>query len=133
MRRLLKPLFWGLVFIVILVGVDQVLTRVPPVHPAHAALSHFYQDFRSRLFSVVVVLPRDTPQTVESVIEKERKSDQQSASGQPAPKPVVAKSAAEQAKPARYVYADEQGVLQFADSLDQVPQQYRSVAEPLGE
>ncbi len=127
MRRLVKPLFWILIFVLLLVGLDQFLVRTPPVHPAHAALSEFYRDFRSRLFSVIVIQESNAPQTVEAVIEKKRQP-----AGAAAPAPAPAKTPAPQSS-GRFVYADAQGVLQFADSLEEVPKEYRGSAEPLGE
>jgi len=125
MRRIFKPLFWGLVFLLILVALDQTLVRVPPVHPAHAAVREFYRDFRSRLFSIIEVVPPDAPQSIEAVIDKGRKVATKVSPGEePQPK-------AAPAKPIRYVYADQDGALQFADSLEQVPATYRTSAEPL--
>lgn len=125
MGRLVKFLLWLLIFVLLLVGMDQLLLRVPPVHPAHAAFSKFYRDFRTRLFSIIVIPDKETPRTVEAVIEKERQAE---ASALPA----TPKASASQSGK-RFVYADGQGVLQFADSLEAVPKQYRDSAEPLGE
>lgn len=127
MRRVFKPLFWCLVFLLVLVAVDQLLVRVPPVHPAHAAVREFYRDFRSRLFSIIEIVPTDKPQTIEAVIDQKRKSSVATPSSQTRP---AAQSAAA-AKPTRYVYADQDGALQFADSLEQVPAAFRASAEPL--
>jgi hypothetical protein len=127
MHRLIKPLFWGLVFIILLAALDQLLTRVPPIHPAHAAVSSFYRDFRSRLLTIVVIPPAGAPQTVEAVIEKERQ-----VVGNKEKNPAAAKRPGVPAD-GRYVYADAQGVLQFADSLDEIPKAYRGSAERLGE
>ncbi len=127
MHRLVKPLFWILVFGLLLVAMDQLLTRLPAVHPAHTALSEFYRDFRARLFSVIVIPDQEAPPTVEAVIEQE----QSNGTALPAP----AAPAKPVAKPGstRFVYADAQGVLQFADSLESVPREYRASAEPLQE
>ena len=125
MGRLVKFLLWLIFFVLLLVGMDQFLMRVPPVHPAHAAFSRFYRDFRTRLFSVIMIPDKDAPRTVEAVIEKERQAET-------SPAPATPKSPGPQSGK-RFVYADGQGVLQFADSLEEVPKQYRGSAEPLGE
>ena len=52
MHRLIKPLFWTFLFLVMMLVIDQFLVQVPPVHPAHATVSNFYQDFRSRLIDL---------------------------------------------------------------------------------
>ena len=127
MRRIFKPLFWGLVFLLILVALDQVLVRVQPVHPAHAAVREFYRDFRSRLFSIIEVVPPDAPQSIEAVIDQGRKAGANASSDQK----LSSKAATIPTKPTRYVYADQDGALQFADSLEQVPAAYRASAEPL--
>ena len=126
MRRVLKLLFWTLVFGVLLVGMDQLLTRIPPVHPAHAAISEFYRDFKTRLFSLIVTPGEKEPQTVEAIIEQEQR-----AAGGTSPATVTAKPPAK-ASGGGFVYADAQGVLQFADALEEIPEEYRDSAEPLG-
>jgi len=122
MRRLVKFLLWFLISGLLLIGLDQFLLQVPPVHPAHAAFSKFYRDFRTRLFSIIVIPDKDAPRSVEAVIEKERQAAPADSAKSPVPR-----------SGKRFVYADGQGVLQFADSLDEVPKQYRDSAEPLGE
>lgn len=127
MRRLVKLLFWILVFALLLTGMDQLLTRVPPVHPVHAAFSDFYRDFRARLSAVIVIPEKGAPQTVEAVIDKEQRGDRGASAPAAATRPPVRQGIG------RYVYADAQGVLQFADSLQDVPAEYRAGAEPLEE
>ena len=127
MRYLLKLLFWILLFGVLLVGMDQLLTRIPPVHPAHAVISEFYRDFKTRLFSLIVTPGEDEPQTVESIIEQEQRTADKAS-----PATAAAKSPAK-AGGRGFVYADAQGVLQFADALEEIPREYRDSAQPLGE
>jgi len=52
MHRLIKPIFWTLLFLAMLLVIDQFLVLVPPVHPAHEAVSKFYTDFRGRLIDL---------------------------------------------------------------------------------
>ncbi len=116
MFKLLKLFFWLTLTLVVLGGLDQFLVRVPLDTPGVAQVQTFYVDFRSRLLSMVgvdfVVAPAPS---IEQVIE---------ASASPSPQAPVAK---------RYLYADDAGMLQFADSLQQVPARYRKDAQPLAE
>jgi hypothetical protein len=107
---------------------------VPPVHPAHAAVSNFYQDFRSRLIDLTFGEKKATPKSVEAVIGKQLKNKEPSSQkvnkpGQkktePANKPQLKKSQ-------RYLYSDGKGELHFADSLEDVPDKYRGQAQPMG-
>lgn len=136
MRRLFKPLLWGLVFLILLLAADQLLIQVPPVHPAHAAVVRFYRDFRARLFGLAnapapevppapparktskPAAPAPAPQSIEAVIDRQQTA-----------KPVPAAGAAVQ----RYVYSDDQGQLQFVDRLSDVPAKYRDQAQPMGD
>ena len=131
MGRLFKFLFWFLVCATLVIVADQLLLRTPPVHPAHAAVREFYRDFRSRLLEIIVILPPEGPQSIEAVIDHERKPDRQApaAAGTGGRSPV--KPETEQTN--RYVYVDQEGVLQFADSRADIPEAYRDSAQPLGE
>ncbi|NOR50805.1 MAG: hypothetical protein GQ530_07235 [Desulfuromonadales bacterium] len=134
MHRLIKPLFWTFLFLVMMLVIDQFLVQVPPVHPAHAAVSNFYQDFRSRLIDLTFGEKKIAPKSVEAVIEEQQKNKKPSLQK-------VKNSGQEQAKPAnrpqvkesqRYLYADGKGELPFADSLEEVPDEYRGHAQPMG-
>ena len=134
MHRLIKPIFWGFLFIIMMLVIDQFLVQVPPVHPAHAVVTTFYQDFRGRLIDLAFNERKATPKSIEAVIEKQQKSPK------PAPKQTT-KTAQEQTNPAgmsqaeksqRYLYSDAQGQLYFADSLSEVPEEYRGIAQPMG-
>lgn len=130
MGRLFKLLFWFLVFVILVVVADQVLLRTPPVHPAHAALREFYRDFRSRLLEVIVIVPPESPESIEAVIDHERNADgaptTDGAAGPGSPSGPRAEGAGN-----RYIYVDRQGVLQFADSIGEIPKAYRESAQPL--
>lgn len=135
MHRLIKPIFWTFLFLAMLLAIDQFLVLVPPVHPAHEAVSTFYTDFRGRLIDLTFGEKRSEPESVEAVIE-----EQQAAEGKVAPKDAAAlgKKPASEAKSAppeqaqRYIYSDGKGELHFADSLEEVPGQYRGQAQPMG-
>jgi hypothetical protein len=134
MHRLIKPIFWSFLFLIMMLIIDQFLVQVPPVHPAHAAVSNFYRDFRGRLIDLAFSEQTAAPKSIEAVIEKQQKKPK------PAPQKTT-KAAQEQAKPEsqsqavnsqRYLYSDGKGELHFADSLDEVPDKYRALAQPMG-
>ncbi len=134
MHRLIKPIFWTFLFLLMMIVIDQFLVQVPPVHPAHAAVSNFYQDFRSRLIDLTFGEKQATPKTVAAVIEKQQKSQKSSPQK-------VNRLNRKQVKPAtksqvknsqRYLYSDGKGELHFADSLGDVPEEYRGQAQPMG-
>jgi len=134
MHRLIKPIFWTFLFLIMMLVIDQFLVQVPPVHPAHAAVSNFYRDFRGRLIDLALNEQKAAPKSIEAVIEKQQKKPK------PAPQKTT-KASQEQTKPAsttqtensqRYLYSDGKGELHFTDSLDDVPDEYRGQAQPMG-
>lgn len=140
MLRIIKPLFWTLLFLVMLLAVDQLLVQVPPIHPAHAAVSQFYQDFRGRLIDLTFGDKDAAKPSIEAVIEKQQAKKP---AAKAAPEPAAEKPAAVDAplaadkpvvqKAQRYLYADGKGELHFADSLDDIPDEYRGQAQPMGQ
>lgn len=135
MNRLIKAIFWTLLFLVMLLVIDQVLVQVPPAHPAHAAVSNFYRDFRGRLIDLAFGERKAAPESIEAVIETQQRSHKNTA-------PHVKQSSHQAAAPAtpplpqkaqRYLYSDGRGELHFTDSLDEVPDEYRGQAQPMGE
>ena len=150
MNRFLSVLLWTAVFLLLLVGIDQLLVRVPASLPAHVAVADFYRDLRSRLIDLAgellaqpPVRPAKSippapgkgapPASVEKVIERRQAS--------PLTPPPAKNAAPAHAKPAqqtpqsspRYVYADDRGELHFADTLAEIPAQFRDKARRLGE
>jgi hypothetical protein len=118
MLKLLKLFAWLLFVVVALVAVDQFLVRVPVEVAGVTQAQKFYVDFRGRLLGLVGLdLADPVPQkSIEQVIE----------ANQQAPAP-------ETPDQQRYLYVDDSGALQFADSLQQVPEEYRQSAQPLAE
>ena len=110
MKKMVRALFWGVVFVLILGGIDQLLVQTPFEGPLLGNVRSFYLDFRQRLIGLT---GEDAPASVEQSIEQ---------ATTPSPTAPAAQ---------RYVYADENGNLQFADTLEDVPKPYRSEAEPL--
>ena len=132
MHRLIKPIFWTFLFLVMMLVIDQVLVQVPPIHPAHAAVSNFYQDFRSRLTDFTLGEKKATPKSIEAVIAKQQKETTPKKTGQSKELQAEATAAPKAQKGQRYIYSDGKGELHFADSLDDVPDQYRGLAQPMG-
>ena len=134
MHRLIKPIFWTFLFLVMMLVIDQFLVQVPPVNPAHAAISNFYRGFRSRVIDLAFNDKKAAPESVEAVIEKQQKQEtapqKSKESGQEQSKPAKSSQASESQ---RYLYSDGKGELHFTDSLDEVPEKYRGQAQPMGQ
>ena len=132
MHRLIKPIFWTFLFLVMMLVIDQVLVQVPPIHPAHAAVSNFYQDFRSRLTDFTLGEKKATPKSIEAVIANQQKETVPKKTEPTKGQQAEATAAPKVQKAQRYIYSDGKGELHFADSLDDVPDQYRGLAQPMG-
>ncbi|PLY00025.1 MAG: hypothetical protein C0623_08110 [Desulfuromonas sp.] len=115
MSKSSKAIFWVIIFFCVLLAFDQFMLRVEFRTGGTQAAQEFYLDFRQRLIGLVV---SSEPTTVEQVI-----SDKQ---------PAAAPAAAATPEP-RYLYADENGQLQFANSMEDIPPQFRKDAERLEE
>ena len=113
MNKSSKAIFWVIVFFCMLLAVDQFMLRVESKSGGLQAAQEFYLDFRQRLIG----LGASGPESVEEVlVEKE-------------PTAVVK---VEGDNP-RYLYADENGQLQFADSMEDIPPEFRKGAERMDE
>lgn len=134
MRRLIKPIFWTFLFLIMLLVIDQFFVQVPPVHPAHEVVSNFYKDFRGRLIDLTFGARKAEPDSVEAVIEKQQAAEKMAPTTVTADnKPATPAKSNSPAKSQRYIYSDGKGELQFADSLEEVPDKYRGQAQPMGE
>lgn len=127
MKRLFKTIFWTFFLILLLLGIDQYFLRVPASQPALTAVRAFYLDFRSRLLRQ---LPEEMPVSVEAVIEAAEKGDARPRPQTLAPKKAAPVSAAEEPK-YRYIYADADGGLHFAATLEEIPEPFRGQAQRL--
>lgn len=127
MKRLLKTIFWAVFLVLLLLGIDQYFVRVPASRPELTAVRAFYLDFRSRLLRR---LPEEKPVSVEAVIEEAEKQV-----AKPVPKALVQKKAApvNAAEEPKYLYADADGGLHFATSLEEIPAPFRKQAQRLAE
>lgn len=135
MRRLIKPIFWTFLFLVMLLVIDQFFVQVPPVHPAHEAISNFYRDFRGRLIDLTFGEKQAEPESVEAVIEKQQAAEKKTTTTTVTTdkKPAAPAKSNSPEKSQRYIYSDGKGELHFADSLEEVPDKYRGQAQPMGE
>jgi len=135
MHRLIKPIFWTILFLIMMLAIDQFLVQVPPVHPAHAAVSNFYRDLRGRLIDLAFNEQKEAPESIEAVIEQQQRKEKTEAKKpvQPDQKKAQPPTAPQPEKSQRYIYSDSKGELQFADSLEAVPAEYRKQAQPMGQ
>ena len=116
MLKLLKYFLWLMVILSLTVGFDQLMIKLPLHAPGLKQTQLFYLDFRARLTGLVKKDNDSQPDAIEAMIEKTATAPLQSTN-----------------KSSRYLYVDGNGTLQFADSLEQVPSQYRQDAQPLAE
>ncbi|MDA3902370.1 MAG: hypothetical protein PF441_02850 [Desulfuromusa sp.] len=116
MLKLFKYFLWVIVILALTGGFDQLMVKLPLRAPGLKQTQQFYVDFRTRLIEMVRGDVSSQPDAIEAVIEKTATAPAQTAK-----------------KPSRYLYVDSAGTLQFADSLQQVPNQYRQDAQPLAE
>ena len=117
MFKVVRWLVWLLVSLIIVTGLDQTLTRVPMKVPVLEQFQEFYIDFRSRLLGLSgmeIQKPSKKP-SIEQVIETMENKG----------------AVPDKAAVPRYLYVDDTGALQFAESLDAIPQAYRKDAQPM--
>ncbi|TYO96812.1 hypothetical protein EDC39_112100 [Geothermobacter ehrlichii] len=115
MKRVRRFLLWSLVFLALLAGFDQLVLRMPAAGGPLQVVQSFYRDFRARLFALV---SSGAPKSIDQVIDRAADTAEQAPAG-------LAR------KGPRYLYVDDRGTLQFADSLDDIPQSFRSSAQKL--
>ncbi len=116
MLKLLKYFLWIIVVLALTLGFDQLMVKLPLHTPGLKQTQQFYVDFRTRLIELFRGDSDPPSVSIEAVIETTARASTQSAK-----------------KSSRYLYVDASGTLQFADSLQQVPSQYRQDAQPLAE
>ena len=116
MKKIRNFIVWTLVFLGLLLAFDLLMIRSTAFSPALVKVQDFYVDFRGRILSL---LNGSDAESIEQVIE----TSAEPANG----RTEKATSRLRQ----RYLYADAEGALRFADSLDEVPEQFRSAAQPL--
>lgn len=131
MKRILSVLFHSLLFLLLLLAIDQSFVHLPLTLPGLRQSQTFYLDLRGRLLGLGEPLleraksPARGPETsVEGLIDADER-----ARVTPEAKP---KSPAAGESP-RYLYPDAAGQLQFADRLEEIPEALRSKAQRLAE
>ncbi len=116
MLKLLKYFLWLVVLLALSVGFDRLMLTLPLHTSGLKQTQQFYVDFRTRLIGLFGAKPESPPDVIEAVIKK-----------------AVTPAATPAEKTGRYLYVDNDGVLQFADSLQQVPSKYRQAAQRMAE
>jgi len=114
MNKSSKAIFWVIIFFCLLLAVDQFLLRVEFKFGGMQVAQEFYLDFRQRLIGLT---GGSSPDSVEEVIT-EKQDDVAPVLEPPAP---------------RYLYADENGQLQFANSMEDIPPEFRKGAQRMEE
>jgi hypothetical protein len=120
MKKLRNFIVWSLVFVGLLLAFDLLMVRSTAFPPWAVGVQRFYIDFRGRIINLV---GGSQAVSIEQVIATTAQPDQAKA----------AKKTSDSSSAQRYLYADADGALHFADSLNEVPEQYRAAAQPLQE
>ncbi len=116
MLKLIRYFLWLAVISALAIGFDQLMRKVPLQTPGLRETQTFYIDFRTRLLGLTAKDNATADDRIETMINRSAQ-----------------RSSLPATPPQRYLYVDDSGDLQFADSLQQVPVKYRSNAQPLAE
>lgn len=119
MNRTSKAIIWTVIFVVLLLATDQFMLRVEFSQPQMQVARSFYLDFRQRL---IALGGQSEPDSVEAVIESTR----------PETTPDVVRRRNAGDSP-RYLYLATDGTIQFADSIEEIPDELRDGAERLSD
>lgn len=131
MKRFAGIVFWTLIFLALLLAIDQLFVRVPLEVRGLREVRTFYIDVRSRLISIRKVVPPS---------REGQEPAGKSGKAEKATKPPVKRdtrpetretSAVSPKESPHFVYTDEGGNLQFAASLDEIPAKLRRDAKRL--
>lgn len=109
--KFIRFILWLVLTLILVVVGDQLLIKRHFTTPVLTQTQTFYRDFRARLLTLGRTAGFED--RIGQTIEAEMKT------------PAAAAS--------RYLYVDADGVLHFADSLDEVPPAYRQGAQRLGQ
>ncbi len=126
MKRIVSIVIHILLFLVLLVGIDQAFVHLTLELPGLRQSQTFYRDFRNRLLGLgwpgfqggLSSLPILGPETVSP------------SAAAPPPREQTAPVQQQPAAP-RFVYPDAGGQLQFAERFEDVPPEFRDKAQPL--
>lgn len=133
MKRIVSILFHTVLFLGLLLAIDQAFVHLPMDLPGLRQSQSFYRDFRSRLLGLRPGLP-GAEISVEQLIDAAERTTVRPQATLPAPTQGPVAKAGSGPPPApgpRYLYPDAGGQLQFADRLEEIPPQFRSKAQPL--
>lgn len=131
MKRILSILFHSLLFLLLLLAIDQSFVHLPLTLPGLRQSQTFYLDLRSRLLGLgdpLLERVNKSPKGLETSVERLIDADDRAAL---APKATPQSQAAGESP--RYLYPDADGQLQFADRLEDIPEALRSKAQRLAE
>lgn len=125
MFRIFRYFLWTIVILAMVLSFDQLMLSLPMKMAGLKETQRFYVDFRQRLFNLFEHSSSEKPPA---------RPGAPAASGDSIAR-VITKGATPKTaeKSSRYLYVDNNGNLQFADSLEQVPSRYRDSAQRLAE
>lgn len=135
MKRLFSILFHSLLFLGLLLAIDQAFVHLPLDLPGLRQSQSFYLDFRSRLLGLAPAV-KVPGLSVEQLIEAEERASTKPKAVVPAPakqQAVKAEAAPKGGAGPRYLYPDASGQLQFADRLEEIPAEFRTKAQLLAQ
>jgi len=128
MKALRRFFLWGLVFCGLLAAADQVLLKAPLTAPGLHEVQVFYRDFRGRMLTLFGVPGGGS---IEQLIGEAERGVTPAAGAGPVAPGVTSGAPGRAPLAQRYLYVDQDGALQFAESLQQVPPRYRASAQLL--
>ena len=135
MLRLIKPILWSFLFLISLLLIDQFFLHVSAIHPSHTTARKFYLDFRHRLSTLVGLEESPPLKSIEALIEKQHAP--KGSRGQKSGTLPLRQNKSSGTPPAhsspQYIYSDEKGDLHFVDSLEEVPEKFRTQAQAIGQ
>jgi hypothetical protein len=129
MKKIVFFFVWTLVFVLLLLGIDQFFLRVPASVAPHREAQTFYLDFRTRLLALFPDAQLAGQQRAGGQEQPLLPAEPGKGSGNAAP--VTSPPSPAAAGEVRYIYVDQAGELHFADSLQEVPSRYRAEARPM--
>jgi hypothetical protein len=135
MTRIASILFHTLLFLGLLLAIDQAFVHLPLELPVLRQSQSFYRDLRSRLLGLHPTDRTPAAPSIEQLIGAEsRPATPAKASTPPASPPARQSEPTPRAAPGpRYLYTDAAGQLQFADALEEIPPALRPQAQPLAQ
>lgn len=139
MKSFLKFILWTLVFVAIIAALDQAAVRLEPRQPVFKVARGFYLDLRTRLLRLAGMRERSIEEIIErsgplpkppEFVSVPAEKPEAPVAPTPLPRAEEVKKTQTSDSP-RYLYIDASGRLQFADSLEEVPESLRSGARAM--